>query len=536
MGGQDAEGTGRLGRIVAASGPQLVMLLDIVAPAEAAARDAQLQLGALVKMCVADSIVFGVVTGFNIPLPARYTDQDELELVELELIGEIAPVAEPGSRRFQRGISIYPCLNTDVFAASREDLSLVYATPNVAAARIGTVHQDVSLPAFVLTDELLGKHFAILGTTGTGKSCAVALILRSILEQHPAGHVVLLDVHNEYAHAFGDSAEVLTPASFELPYWLFTLEELEELVLGGSQERLVEGPVLGELVLAAKRIFANETQNTTPIAVDTPVPYRLADVDRLIDQAAGSLSKKTEPRIYLRIKARLDALRLDPRFGFMFPRVHARDTMVPTLARLFRIPAHGKPLTIIDLASMPSEVLNVVVSVLCRITFDFALWGERSVPILLVCEEAHRYCPIDNDTAFEPARRALARIAKEGRKYGVSLCLVSQRPSELLPAVLSQCNTIVALRMTDTTDQDFVRGTLRESASGLLNFLPTLRNSEAIIIGEGVAVPVRVRIDDLPEANRPLSGTAKFSSAWAQDLDDPGFLAAVVERWRGARP
>jgi DNA helicase HerA-like ATPase len=536
MDGLNVAGETKLGRIVAASGPQLIMLLDTVAAEGSAQADARLQLGALVKMCTAQSIVFGVLTGFNIPLPARQPDQDELELVELELIGEIATDDGRGSRRFQRGVSIYPCLGEGVFTATQEDLRLVYAAPNVPAARIGTVHQDPSLPAFVLTDELLGKHFAILGTTGTGKSCAVALVLRAILSQHRAGHVVLLDVHNEYAHAFGASAEVLNPATFELPYWLFTLEELEELLLSGSQDRAAEAPILGELVLAAKRLFAHESQRTTPINVDTPVPYRLADVERLIDQAAGSLSKKTEPRTYLKIKARLDALRSDPRFGFMFPRVQARDTMVATLSRLFRIPVDGKPLTIIDLASVPSEVLSVVVSVLSRMTFDFALWSERSVPILLVCEEAHRYCPLDNRAGFEPATRALARIAKEGRKYGVSLCLVSQRPSELLPAVLSQCNTIFALRMTNNTDQDYVRGTLRESATGVLNFLPTLRNSEAIIIGEGVTVPVRVRIDDLPEDARPLSGTAKFSKAWANDVNDPGFLAAVVERWRGARP
>jgi DNA helicase HerA-like ATPase len=536
MDGLNVAGETKLGRIVAASGPQLIMLLDTVAAEGSAQADARLQLGALVKMCTAQSIVFGVLTGFNIPLPARQPDQDELELVELELIGEITADDGRGSRRFQRGVSIYPCLGEGVFTATQEDLRLVYAAPNVPAARIGTVHQDPSLPAFVLTDELLGKHFAILGTTGTGKSCAVALVLRAILSQHKAGHVVLLDVHNEYAHAFGASAEVLNPATFELPYWLFTLEELEELLLSGSQDRAAEVPILGELVLAAKRLFAHESQRTTPINVDTPVPYRLADVERLIDQAAGSLSKKTEPRTYLKIKARLDALRSDPRFGFMFPRVQARDTMVATLSRLFRIPVDGKPLTIIDLASVPSEVLSVVVSVLSRMTFDFALWSERSVPILLVCEEAHRYCPLDNRAGFEPAKRALARIAKEGRKYGVSLCLVSQRPSELLPAVLSQCNTIFALRMTNNTDQDYVRGTLRESATGVLNFLPTLRNSEAIIIGEGVTVPVRVRIDDLPEDARPLSGTAKFSKAWAHDVNDPGFLAAVVERWRGARP
>jgi DNA helicase HerA-like ATPase len=231
----------------------------------------------------------------------------------------------------------------------------------------------------------------------------------------------------------------------------------------------------------------------------------------------------------------LKTLQSDPRFAFMFPRVQARDTMVATLSRLFRVPVDGKPLTIIDLASVPSEVLNVVVSVLCRMTFDFALWSERAVPILLVCEEAHRYCPLDSRAGFEPAKRALARIAKEGRKYGISLCVVSQRPSELLPAVLSQCNTIFALRMSNNADQDFVRGALRESTTGLLNFLPTLRNSEAIIIGEGVAVPVRVRIDDLPEEYRPLSGTAKFSQAWVKDVADPKFLATVVERWRGAR-
>jgi len=528
-----AAGT-RLGRIVAASGPQLIMLLDS-APSGGRKDDTRLQLGTLVKTATPGSVVYGIVTGFNVPLPSRQKDQDELELIELELIGEILLAKANGSSpRFQRGVSIYPSLGDGVFAATPEDLRRVYAAPDAPSARIGTVHQDPSLPAFALTDELLGKHFAILGTTGTGKSCAVALVLRAILSQHPAGHVVLLDVHNEYSQAFNGSAEVLTPDTFELPYWLLTFEEFEELVLGDSQERTAEAPLLGEIVLTAKRLFAGE-KTTTTISVDMPVPYRMSDVERLIDQAAGSLNNKADPRSYLRIKGRLKTLQADPRFAFMFPRVQARDTMVATLSRIFRIPVNGKPLTIIDLASVPSEVLNVVVSVLCRMTFDFALWSERAVPILLVCEEAHRYCPLDSKAGFEPAKRALARIAKEGRKYGVSLCVVSQRPSELMPAVLSQCNTIFALRMPSNADQDFVRGALRESTTGLLNFLPTLRNSEAIIIGEGVAVPVRVRIDDLPEANRPLSGTAKFSKAWVKDVADPKFLAGVVERWRGAR-
>jgi len=533
MDGLNIAASTKLGRIVAASGPQLIMLLD--SAAAGAKHDTRVQLGAVVKTATPSTIVYGIVTGFNVPLPSRQTDQDELELVELELVGEVAVAKTNGAHRFQRGVSTYPCLGDGVFAATQEDLRLVYAAPSVPTARIGTVHQDPSLPVFVLTDELLGKHFAILGTTGTGKSCAVATVLHAILRQHPAGHVVLLDVHNEYSQAFRGSAEILTPSTFELPYWLLTFEELEELVLGDSQERSAEAPLLAEFVLTAKRLFAGEGQRTTPISVDMPVPYRMSDVERLIDQAAGSLNNKADPRSYMRIKGRLKSLQSDPRFGFMFPRVQARDTMVAVLSKLFRVPVDGKPLTIIDLASVPSEVLNVVVSVLCRMTFDFALWSDRAVPILLVCEEAHRYCPLDSRAGFEPAKRALARIAKEGRKYGLSLCVVSQRPSELLPAVLSQCNTMFALRMPNNADQDFVRGALRESASGLLNFLPTLRNSEAIIIGEGVPVPVRVRIDDLPEENRPLSGTAKFSKAWVTDVADPAFLAGVVERWRGAR-
>jgi uncharacterized protein len=167
MDGLNLAASTKLGRIVAASGPQLVMLLDS-APAGGRKDEARLQLGALVKTATSGSIVYGLVTAFNVPLPARQADQDELELIELELIGEILMAKASGSQpRFQRGISIYPSLGDGVFAATAEDLRLVYAAPNAPSARIGTVHQDPSLPAFALTDELLGKHFAILGTTGT---------------------------------------------------------------------------------------------------------------------------------------------------------------------------------------------------------------------------------------------------------------------------------------------------------------------------------------------------------------------------------
>jgi len=530
-----AAGETKVGRVIAVSGSQVIMQLDGPPLTRSGGGETPLQIGALIKMHASTSTVFGVVTGLSIPIPADESGRNELELVELELVGEVASSNGHPARRFQRGVSIFPALGEGVFAATQEDLGLVYASPSAAAARIGTVHQDRSLPALIMTDELLGKHFAILGSTGTGKSCAVTLILRAILSQHQNGHIVLLDMHNEYSHAFRDTAEVLSPESFELPYWLFTFEEIEEIMLADSQERHAEAAILGELILAAKRLHAGGAQKAELIMVDTPVPYRLGDLARLIDDAAGKLDKGRDPGPYLRLKARLNALQSDPRFAFMFPGLTVRDSMEKILSQLFRIPVAGKPVTIVDLSSVPSEVLNVVVSLLCRMTFDFALWSERAIPVLLVCEEAHRYCPLDTKAGFEPAKRALSRIAKEGRKYGVSLCLVSQRPSELAPAVLSQCNTIFALRLSHNSDQEFVRGALRESALGLLDFLPALRNEEAIAMGEGVSVPVRLCFDNLPEDGRPLSGTASFSTAWTNDVNDGAFLASVVERWRRQR-
>ena len=176
-----------------------------------------------------------------------------------------------------------------------------------------------------------------------------------------------------------------------------------------------------------------------------------------------------------------------------------------------------------------------MVSLLCRTVFDFALWSERSraVPVLLVFEEAHRYIPRDEKTAFAPTRRAISRIAKEGRKYGVSLCLVTQRPSELSETILSQCSTLIALRMSNEQDQDFVRRSLPESAAGMLAALPALPNQEAIVIGEGVTLPMRIRFDDLPELDRPHGETARFSAAWDRDPEHQrGLIGETINRWR----
>jgi DNA helicase HerA-like ATPase len=249
----------------------------------------------------------------------------------------------------------------------------------------------------------------------------------------------------------------------------------------------------------------------------------------------GRLNNPSTAAPYIRLRSRINDLRSDSRYRFMFGGISISDNMTKILGQVLRIPVDGKPITILDLSAVPSEVLNIVVSVLSRITFDFALFSDRAVPILLVCEEAHRYLPEDTRLGFAPTKRILSQIAKEGRKYGVALCIVSQRPSDLAMSALSQCSTLFALRLTSVGDQNFVRGMLPDWGGGLLDFLPSLRNGEAIVVGEGLAVPARVRFDTLPPEHLPRSGTAAFSSAWRQDMDGGSLLDTVIARWRTER-
>lgn len=521
----------RIGRIIAVSASQAIVLLELRDGTDETDRGWPVEMGALVKARTRLSTVYGMVTGLRVPLPSLEPSDKDLKLIEVDFSGEILDQPD-GSGAFRRGVSAYPALEEPIFLADATDLAKVYAQPTVPTARIGTIHQNNAIPAFVLTDELFGRHFSIVGTTGSGKSCVVATILRAVIERNPNAHVMLLDPHSEYSQAFGEQAAVLSPGdALYLPYWLFNFEELAEIVLG-SERSPEQVKVLGDAILAARQQSFGKAGLDRAGTIDTPTPYRISDVLRILDAAMGSLERPESVAAYNAVKARITALQADARYSFVFAtKLTLRDELSEILGRLFRIPVNGKPITILDLSGVPSEVVNVVVSVLCRLAFDFALWSEVPVPITIVCEEAHRYAPRDRELGFEPTKRALSRIAKEGRKYGVSLCVVSQRPSDLAPELLSECNTIFALRMTNQVDQDIVRGAVPEASHGLMNFLPALRNGEAIVVGEGVSVPMRICFDVLPEEYRPKSATASFTAAWTHD-NDTSLVEQVVERWR----
>ena len=316
---------------------------------------------------------------------------------------------------------------------------------------------------------------------------------------------------------------------------MLDFEESVELFIGKTERQATsQTNILKDAVLKARIAFPGQAIDHARITVDTPIPFRLGDLVQNITQAKQGLSK-TDASPYEKLLSKIEILRADRRFEFLLrPDADVRDDLAELVGDFFRIPTAGKPVSIVDLSGVPSDVVDVVVSVLCRTMFAFALWNpkRREMPLLLVCEEAHRYAPRGEEAAFQPTKRALARIAKEGRKYGVGLALVTQRPSELSEGILSQCNTMIALRMSNEQDQQFVRKALPDSVRSLVDTLPALGTREALVVGEGTAVPVRIVFDELPEARRPRSANVPFSAAWKAEEGDDATLNEAIRRWR----
>ncbi|WP_022722132.1 ATP-binding protein [Rhodopseudomonas sp. B29] len=471
-------------------------------------------------------------------------NENYIAVASVDLLGEILP--GPTRAKFQRGVTNYPTIGDIVELISSEDLRIVYAPSGSDQINVGTLQQDPSVTAYVDVEEMLSKHFAVLGSTGVGKSTGVSLLLNEILKSRPSLRIFLLDVHNEYGRCFGDKALVLNPRNLKLPFWLFNFEEIVDVLFAGRPGVPEELDVLAEVIPIAKGLYVQYTsadriglKRVDPKSIgytaDTPVPYRLVDLISLIDERMGKLENRSSRIIYHKLISRIEAVRNDPRYAFMFDNANVGgDTMAEVISHLFRLPAGGKPMTIMQLAGFPAEVVDSVVSVLCRMAFDFGLWSDGVSPLLFVCEEAHRYASADRTIGFGPTRKAVSRIAKEGRKYGVYLGLVTQRPAELDATILSQCNTLFAMRLANDRDQSLLRSAVSDAAANLLSFVPSLGTREVLAFGEGVALPTRLRFKEVPPHQLPRSDAAISTVPSASAGNDMHFVSAVLERWRGA--
>jgi DNA helicase HerA-like ATPase len=523
-----------LGRVVACTGSRAT----IAAVAEDGGTDLTelWSVGKLISISVGSNRVAALVYAMNTGSSGWGEGEDNLFRIEVELLGEVR-IGPNGREEFSSGISAYPYLGAIAHRIRAADLIRIYDAGKDSSCVIGKLTQDESIDAAIHIPSMLAKHFAVVGSTGVGKSTAVSLLLHKAIASDPKLRVLILDPHNEFAAAFPKHSVVIDTDTLDLPFWLMRLEEFAEVIFRGRVPIPDELDMLRDIIPEAKRAFRGSDSplmrrqsEKSSVTADTPVPYRMADLLALIDERIGRLEGRQEKPHLRSLKMRVISAINDPRYHFMFSNNTISDTIMETIAQIFRIPGDDKPICTFQLAGIPSEVVNSVASVLCRMAFELTLWSDGAIHMLVVCEEAHRYIPADPTLGFFPTRQAIARIAKEGRKYGVSLGIITQRPGELDQTILSQCSTVFAMRLANDRDQDIIRSAIPNSSISTTSFLSSIGNGEAIAFGEAIAVPMRMRFSRveenlLPKANGSVARTS-------EETPDTVDLRTIVSRMR----
>jgi uncharacterized protein len=467
-------------------------------------------------------------------------------IAHVDLMGEIS-FGPGGALRFDRGVREYPAIGDAVELLGRDHLQLIYSSFDGKPMKIGDVQEDGGVPALVDADGLVSKHFAVLGSTGVGKSSGTAVILNELVAAKPDVRILLLDVHNEYSASFGPRATIVDPTTLKLPFWLFNFEEFTDAIYGGRPAVMEELDILAELIPLAKASYASiksgpdraliarrNPRQGSGFTVDTPTPFMIQDLVSLIDDRMGKLENRATRMVHHRLMARIETIRNDPRYGFMFENANVGgDTMAAVLGQLFAVNTNRQGVTVLKLAEFPGEVVDAVVCVVLRLAFEFGLWSDGGTPLLIVCEEAHRFAAADHSSGFAPARRALSRIAKEGRKYGVHLGLVTQRPAELDPTIVSQCSTLFMMRMANERDHRLLRSAVSDAAVHLLSLVPSLGTGEVVGVGEALPLPLRFSFKRLPRERLPASDQLG-SVVQMSEAERAANVEKAIDRWRRA--
>lgn len=552
------------------------------------------QIGSIVKIHFGRRLVFGFVTLLRMrseefieqgqPIPPE-ADQ---RLMEIELFAEGVWQGANETLRFTRGVSTYPLPRQGVYLLTRDEAVDLYKSAE------GQLHEDAINPLVPFAtyvgadsaqcraniDKMFGMHCAVLGSTGSGKSGAVAALLHSVLEHKPNGtdlcrpRIIIIDPHGEYGQAFGDRAIVYRaydPIGHEqahgepisLPYWLMSADEFRSMAIGKTEfEATSQNNVIYKALTHARLVAAGlvdpsptnyggpapadgnpddprpragvDAQEILEFDRDKPRPFSLDELINHITYLQGAravrnvLEKMADGEFTKNFKSILDklaVLRRDPRINFLMTNWDAANS--PTLSQVLAQftsqvqddDESKKNLRILDISGLPNEVAGPLAGMLARLMFQYKLYQtseeRKKDPILLVCEEAHRYVPDRGEAEYATAQIAIRRIAREGRKYGIGLMLVSQRPADIESTVISQCGTWLVLRLTNQADQQHVARFLPDGLSGMTKALPNLAQQEAIFVGEGASLPARVRIRNLADDQLPRSQSAKFVEGWA---------------------
>ncbi len=509
------------------------------------------QFGSILKIHFERRILYALVSRLRMKsefqaergqIPTTSADE---RIIEADLFGEGEWSCNDGDEwelRFERGISTYPLPQQIVYLTPQEELRRIYGDAKGSVVQIGEHVGSAGAPCYADLNELLGKHTAILGSTGSGKSGTVAAIIHSILERGQANsyekwhpQIVILDPHGEYGQAFPECTRLSTDdQTLLLPYWTLNFQETVELLIGKTefvataQANIVKAALLKARTDGAT-VLEIEDKNFT---IDSPIPYKLSVFEQAINDDMPRQPSKQDS--HNSILEKLRVLREDKRHLFMMTEwAEGRDNFSDIIKKTLGSDRHT---TIIDLSGVPNEVAGVSSAVIARTLFNLKVWQSQeereSSPLLLVCEEAHRYVPNRGEAQYAAAQEAIRRIAKEGRKYGLGMLLVSQRPSEVEATVLSQCNSWIVLRITNETDAGHVRSILPDSMTGLSKMLSGLRRQEAIFVGQAATLPSRVQIRDLTPDQLPKSNDINFDAGWQNDPLSEKQIDDIIYRWR----
>ncbi|MEX0602320.1 MAG: ATP-binding protein [Bacteroidota bacterium] len=494
------------------------------------------QIGSYVLIPVGKQIVVAMVSELEKKDLMINGTSSQRFILQVTLVGTVK------AGRYERGVSMLPPGDSPVYLAEDQDLAAVFSIFQRFGFSIGQLSLFEKERAFLDPNRFFGKHIALLGSSGSGKSCTVSSVLQKVVD-FPDTNIILLDLHNEYQHAFPTTSNYLEVAELELPFWLMNFEELREMFIDERDENASSQiTVLKDLIVASKKGKNPHLQDV--ITIDTPAYYDIAEVRArmqfLDTEKVAGLGSGGGPKEgpfygkFTRFLVRLDSKLNDTRYAFMFkPKIYLQTaSMSDFLHRILGADGSAK-ITILDLSGVPFDVVNTIVSLLARLSFDFNFWNQnrRDFPLLLVFEEAHNYLPASGEVSA--ARRTVERIAKEGRKYGVSCMIVSQRPAEVSETILSQCNNFIILRLTNPNDQKYVHSLMPDSFSGLADVLPALRQGEALIVGDAIPMPLRVQIDyPNPE---PEGGDIKFFDKWKQSGAKTNIMEVVDKWWKQER-
>ena len=478
-----------------------------------------------------------------------------LNTVRITLVGTVSLM--PNNRcRFSRSLVQVPEIDGDCYVLRDKQLQRFMALlskegENEYSLKVGRYTIDDNATAYLDGNKFFQRHAAILGSTGSGKSWSVAYILEQITPL-PSSNVIVFDLHGEYSElSYARCLRIPGPEKLEepdnsllfLPYWLLNIEELQSLFIDRSEfSAHNQVTVFQDIVAKNKRNKLKKLKKINVLnafTVDSPVPFCIEDVIKELkhmnsEMVKGARGEKQGPFYgqFDRWLPRIDSKISDKRYGFLFqapPETYEYNAMIAIVNNLMGYSEQKKQIKVIDFSEVPADILPVIIGLVARIIYQVQFWTDRQQrkPIVLVCDEAHMYMP-QKDEKNPVEQRAIEnfeKIAKEGRKYGVALLIVSQRPSDISSTILSQCNNIMSLRLTNSNDQATVKRLMPESLVSLMDTLPILDVGETLVVGDSVLLPSRIRL--CPPQEKPLSATIEFWKEWMNKYNTPNFEKSI---------